>query len=180
MRVRPAEAEDLGALLRLERGSAEAPHWSEEVYREMLKRARGPDARAAVFVAEGERSGGAGDRGGAKAELELMGFVVATLQAELVAEIESVVVDPGHRRRGTGARLCGEAMDWCARCGSVRCDLEVRSHGVAARGLYRRLGFAETGERRNYYRSPSDDAVLMSLDLRAGDWRERAEPSESC
>lgn len=40
--------------------------------------------------------------------------------------------------------------------------LEVRESNMAARRLYEKLGFAETGRRRGYYANPPEDAVLYS------------------
>jgi ribosomal-protein-alanine N-acetyltransferase len=43
--------------------------------------------------------------------------------------------------------------------------LEVRASNHPAIGLYRRLGFAETGRRKRYYRDPMEDAVQMRLEV---------------
>jgi len=43
--------------------------------------------------------------------------------------------------------------------------LEVRVSGRAARRLYEKLGFVESGRRRNYYTGPAEDAIVMSLGL---------------
>jgi ribosomal-protein-alanine N-acetyltransferase len=39
--------------------------------------------------------------------------------------------------------------------------LEVRESNSAARRLYGALGFAQVGRRRNYYRRPTEDAVVL-------------------
>jgi len=49
--------------------------------------------------------------------------------------------------------------------------LEVRIGNTAARLLYRRIGFLESGLRRNYYPMAGgqrEDALLMSLQLDGG------------
>ena len=56
--------------------------------------------------------------------------------------------------------------------------LEVRAGNVAARRLYRQLGFRDLGVRRGYY-GPGQDAIVMELRLDARDrWPStRASPS---
>jgi ribosomal-protein-alanine N-acetyltransferase len=47
--------------------------------------------------------------------------------------------------------------------GAVTVLLEVRESNVAARRLYRKLGFTEHGRRSNYYLQPAEDALLLSV-----------------
>ncbi len=44
-------------------------------------------------------------------------------------------------------------------------ELEVRACSDGARRLYERMGFIEVGRRRGYYETPTDDAVLMRLEV---------------
>jgi ribosomal-protein-alanine N-acetyltransferase len=46
--------------------------------------------------------------------------------------------------------------------GVLRVHLEVRESNAAARALYEQLGFAITGRRDSYYRTPSEAAVLYT------------------
>ena len=46
--------------------------------------------------------------------------------------------------------------------------LEVRESNTAARGLYEKLAFHQTGRRKSYYCAPLEDAILYFKDLRAG------------
>jgi ribosomal-protein-alanine N-acetyltransferase len=39
--------------------------------------------------------------------------------------------------------------------------LEVRVSNFKARNLYKKVGFQEIGIRKNYYRIPEEDAVVM-------------------
>ncbi len=49
--------------------------------------------------------------------------------------------------------------------------LEVRESNAAARGLYGSRGFREIGRRKNYYRRPVEDALVMRriLEVAEGD-----------
>jgi ribosomal-protein-alanine N-acetyltransferase len=48
--------------------------------------------------------------------------------------------------------------------GAHRATLEVRTSNWRARQLYERLGFRQTGIRRNYYSHPVEDALILWRD----------------
>jgi ribosomal-protein-alanine N-acetyltransferase len=79
------------------------------------------------------------------------------------AEIYRIAVDENHRRRGVGYRLLSYALKTERGRGLEATFLEVRKKNIAARRLYLAYGFREIGERKNYYKNPPDDAVLMLL-----------------
>jgi ribosomal-protein-alanine N-acetyltransferase len=81
----------------------------------------------------------------------------------------NLTVHPEHRRRGHAQRLLDELVDWAVPRALWWMWLEVRASNQAARSLYERYGFEESGLRRGYYpnvRSSREDAVLMRLDMR--------------
>jgi len=51
--------------------------------------------------------------------------------------------------------------------------LEVRESNTAARGLYASRGFREIGRRKNYYRRPVEDALVMRRVLEVAPDEER-------
>lgn len=78
------------------------------------------------------------------------------------AEIIEVAVAENLRRSGIASELMSELFEWCKKNGIARILLEVRESNFPARSYYKKFGFAEDGRRRNYYRDPVEDAVLMS------------------
>ncbi|MBU5637310.1 ribosomal protein S18-alanine N-acetyltransferase [Geomonas sp. Red69] len=80
------------------------------------------------------------------------------------AEILDVAVDPGARGGGIGRALVDWAVAFCRQRKLALLCLEVRVGNHEAISLYRRLGFAEVGRRRNYYEN-GDDAILMDLSI---------------
>jgi ribosomal-protein-alanine N-acetyltransferase len=97
-----------------------------------------------------------------------VGFVLARVAAD-EAEILTIAVARGSRRRGLGARLMHFAAGEAAGRGAARMFLEVAEDNRPALALYRALDFAVVGRRPGYYGKPGKprtDALLMALDLR--------------
>jgi ribosomal-protein-alanine N-acetyltransferase len=86
------------------------------------------------------------------------------------AELLTVAVRPGARRRGLGARLVAEGLARARASGAERVFLEVAEDNAAARALYAGLGFVEAGRRRGYYPAADGgrrDALLLTLNFPA-------------
>jgi [ribosomal protein S18]-alanine N-acetyltransferase len=98
----------------------------------------------------------------------LVGFVLVRFAAD-EAEILTIAVTRGHRRRGYGRLLMDDVLRRLYREHISALFLEVDRANAAAVGLYRRLGFVVAGERRNYYSVPRDGdgtALVMRLQVR--------------
>ena len=91
------------------------------------------------------------------------GFVLGRVVLD-EAELLTLAVPMGMRRKGLGRALLGQFAAQAARMGAVRAFLEVSARNQAARGLYLADGWAEQGRRRAYYHDGSD-AVVMTRDL---------------
>ena len=85
---------------------------------------------------------------------ELLAYILGRVIAP-EGEIYRVAVSPAYRKKGVAAALCGALLSLCEQC-----DLEVRRSNLAARALYESLGFSLVGERKNYYKDPTEDACL--------------------
>ncbi|KAF0675327.1 GNAT family N-acetyltransferase [Profundibacterium mesophilum] len=84
------------------------------------------------------------------------------------AELLTLAVDPGRRRRGLGRAALGQFHDIARSGRAERAFLEVDAENDAARALYLLEGYAETGRRRGYYTragAPPSDAVIMARAL---------------
>ena len=81
-------------------------------------------------------------------------------------QVTNVAVRPDFRRRGLGALIVEAFIREARERGLEQISLEVRASNEAAIGLYRRFGFYAAGMRRRFYRNPSEDAIVMLLDLR--------------
>ena len=90
--------------------------------------------------------------------------VIAYVLGRIIApegEIYRIATLPEYRKRGIAYRLLDYAYKTEKGHGLEVLFLEVRTQNVAARALYRAYGFDEVGVRKNYYKDPMDDAIIM-------------------
>jgi ribosomal-protein-alanine N-acetyltransferase len=95
------------------------------------------------------------------------GFALARL-AGPEAELLTLAVSPLARRRGLATRLLHRLFRRTAEAGAEEMFLEVAVPNLAARALYERLGFVETGRRPRYYTrssGPPVDALVLRRPL---------------
>jgi ribosomal-protein-alanine N-acetyltransferase len=140
MHIRPATSADVPAMRRIEAQAATAAHWNESEYDRLLT---GDPPRLALVVH--------GDT--------VQGFLIAE-EIGPEWELENIVVAAGAQRHGLASALLGHFLDVVKQQGGESVFLEVRASNAAARALYAKYGFAETGRRRHYYQHPDEDAVL--------------------
>lgn len=95
---------------------------------------------------------------------KIMAFVMGRTVVD-EAEILRLVVDQKWRRKGLATFLLIELIRFLKQQSCKICHLEVRSSNLAALRLYGKNGFEEVGRRRNYYHNPSEDAVLMAIQI---------------
>ena len=143
--IRSAASADLPAMMSLEKHAATAAHWTAQQY-EALFRAHSPE-RTALIIED---------------ESGLQGFVIARVVGR-EWEIENIAVAGPARRRGLGTRLLGELLDRARGRGADAVFLEVRESNRAARALYEKWAFLESGRRPRYYKNPEEDAILYRL-----------------
>jgi len=143
--VRPARAEDLERITRLEDAAFE-DSWPLDLLAYEL-----PHPRAFLLVAS------RGD------DAPLPGYVLFHRVAG-EAELLRLAVDPPERRRGIGRLLVERGLERLRRENVQVCFLEVRMDNEPAIELYKRMGFERVGRRRGYYRDGTD-ALILSLPL---------------
>lgn len=99
-------------------------------------------------------------------EGELQGFAILHQIFE-DATLMDICIAPKSQGRGLGHLLLLHVIATACEGGAETLFLEVRESGVAAKALYIRDGFKETGRRKGYYKTEdgSEDAILMELHL---------------
>lgn len=149
--VRPMRKEDLDEVVMIAASQLYAPFWPREAYKAALD-PDGTPRRIALVVEAGGK---------------VVGLAVASLMPPQ-AEWETIVIDTYYQRCGLARKLFAELAGRLRQAGVTEVILEVRASNQPALGLYRRLGFVQTGLRPGYYVNPpepEEDAVLMRLGL---------------
>ncbi len=81
------------------------------------------------------------------------------------SDMMNVAVHPNYRRKGIAEDLVNAlSADLKAR-DNVCLTLEVRASNAPAIALYEKLGFTQVGLRKNYYRNPKEDALILRKPL---------------
>ena len=76
-------------------------------------------------------------------------------------DVMNVAVHPDFRRRGIAKSLIIRLVEELKTRGSHALMLEVRASNAPAIALYEKLGFSQVGCRKNYYRNPKEDALIL-------------------
>ena len=88
---------------------------------------------------------------------EVVGYVGSqTVLQE--ADMMNIAVADSHRRRGIAKMLEEELI---RQLDAYQLTLEVRASNAPAISLYEALGFQQVGLRKNYYRKPKEDALIL-------------------
>lgn len=77
--------------------------------------------------------------------------------------INNIAVDENYRNNGLGFLLMSEIISRAKNSDCLFLTLEVRASNTAACGLYEKCGMQKVGVRRNFYRHPTEDAVLYTV-----------------
>ena len=82
------------------------------------------------------------------------------------ADMMNIAVSPEFRRQGIGEKLILALTDHLRKNRVIALLLEVRVSNAQAIRIYEKFGFVEVGRRRNYYRNPKEDALILRKEWR--------------
>jgi len=80
-------------------------------------------------------------------------------------QITNVAVHPDARRQGLGKTIVDALTEEAHTRGLEQISLEVRVSNLAAITLYEHTGFTVAGRRKNFYRHPTEDALVMIKEI---------------
>lgn len=144
MKIVPFSEDDVKGIVLIENECFSAP-WSEESVRAELE-----NENARFLVAK------AGDK--------VLGYIgVHEIAGE--AYIANVAVSRKYRRFKIASVLMAEAESGAKIRGCEFISLEVRKSNSPAIALYEKRGYTVRGERKNFYSNPTENGIIMTLDL---------------
>ncbi len=143
--IRPMTEEDIKGVAEVEKECFASP-WSEKSLSEELE-----NGNAYFFVA---------DVGG-----EIAGYI-GTISVFGECSVTNIAVREKFRGQGIASSLLHKAI-----LNSIYLDddfitLEVRKSNTPAISLYEKFGFRKMGERKNFYRQPTEDALIYNKYLK--------------
>lgn len=138
MRIKPASLDDLAAIEAIEQLCFPDP-WPNAVIEQQRER---------FLVAMAEDG-------------ELMGYLCFSSVLD-EGSVDNIAVAPRWRRQGAADALMNAALERARALALAFITLEVRASNAAAIALYEKHGYAEVGRRKDYYRAPREDAILMT------------------
>lgn len=100
---------------------------------------------------------------------EVNGDTVGFLSAKsLFGEcyINNIGITKSYRRQGIAVLLLSKLIQLCTDRHDDFITLEVRVSNTSAISLYSRFNFEQVGKRKDFYTKPTEDALLLTLNLK--------------
>ncbi|QTH43753.1 ribosomal protein S18-alanine N-acetyltransferase [Cohnella sp. LGH] len=145
MEYRLMKLDDIAAIVEIEQEVFAAP-WTAEAFRNELT--NNMFAKYMVLEMDGDVAGYGG-----------MWLIIDE------AHVTNIALRSQYQGQGYGKALLRELMKTASYLGARRMTLEVRVSNERAQSLYRKMGFAPSGVRPNYYSDNMEDALIMWADL---------------
>ncbi len=97
-------------------------------------------------------------------EDELVGYIALEWVLD-EGSLTDLAVSPTYRRQGLASLLMDRLIESAQSKNLSFITLEVRASNLPAIKLYQKYGFLEAGRRPDYYRNPTEDALLMTKNM---------------
>jgi len=136
---------DIEAVLRIEKESFSLP-WSAAAFENELNN---PDTFYYVWIEDDEPMGYAGF------------WKILT-----DGNITNIAFSQSARGQGRGQKLVAFLKEKAGQMGITAMTLEVRKSNAAAIAVYQKNGFQIAGMRKDYYRKPAEDALIMWAEIK--------------
>lgn len=95
---------------------------------------------------------------------EIIGYCIIYFVLD-EGEIARIAVHPQKQHKGVGRKLLDYTCEVSRKKNIRRLMLDVRKSNKTAQKFYEQYGFAEDGIRKKFYEKPTEDAILMSMQI---------------
>ncbi len=141
--IDPMGRSDIGPVMAIERRVFSSP-WTEQMFLSELKE------HPFSYVVRMKK--------------QIVGYIIFRIACEEMS-LMNLAVDAPWQKCGLGEALIRHALHFAKKQTVRRAMLEVRASNAAAQRLYKKLGFLQTGCRRNYYSDPVENALLFEYGI---------------
>lgn len=143
--LRPLKEEDIADVMLIEQQMYSYP-WSEGIFRDCLNVGYSNWA----FIKDEQ----------------FIGYAILSI-AVSEAHILNICLDPAFKGKGLGRKFLQEVLAVAKKKNAESVFLEVRPSNKVAVNLYKKVGFKQIGQRKNYYPAENgkEDAIVLSLDI---------------
>ena len=147
--------DDIPSVLEIQAAEDNLSYWSFSDYEKMVK-----DESFLKFVA--------------KMNEQAIGFIIGRLikfkdannqhdSHRNEAEIFNIAICDAYKKSGIGTKIVNAFLQTCARQFAETLWLEVRESNFRAIRFYEKTNFRKAYVRKNYYRNPAENALVMKL-----------------
>jgi ribosomal-protein-alanine N-acetyltransferase len=145
--IRNAIADDSFRIAEIEKSCFNDP-WSKESFENDIQNNR----NSVYFIAELYK--------------KVIGFIVLWNVLD-EGHILNIAVLEEYRNKGIGKKLLDTIFKSLKTAGITDYYLEVRKSNISARSFYTKNGFTDKGFRKDYYKNPTEDAIIMIKNMQA-------------
>lgn len=97
-------------------------------------------------------------------EEDLIGYIIFHITDDFT-DIYKIFIRDNDKRKGYATDLLNKVIELAKRYNSKKIMIEVRSKNVSAINFYKNNGFEQISIRKDYYKNPTDDALIFERSL---------------
>ena len=97
-------------------------------------------------------------------EEDLIGYIIFHISEDFT-DIYKIFIRDNDKRKGYATDLLNKVIEIAKRYNSKKIMIEVRSKNTNAINFYKKNGFEQISVRKDYYKNPTDDALIYGRSL---------------
>ncbi len=97
-------------------------------------------------------------------EEDLIGYIIFHITEDFT-DIYKIFIRDNDKRKGYATDLLNKVIELAKRYNSKKIMIEVRSNNTNAINFYKKNNFEQISVRKDYYKNPTDDALIFERSL---------------